>query len=127
MKLLLVDDDMFLRELTSKALKKAGYEVTLASDGGEAIKKAREEDFDLVITDILMPEKDGMDVIQEIKVMRPSIKIIAISSSGIAGHSSLLKIAEAHGSDGSLQKPFTPEQLINKISEVVLPATRLCS
>ena len=126
-KILVVDDDAFLRGLTGEALETAGYEIVVASDGAEAIKKARDENFDLVVTDILMPKRDGMDVIQEIKQTRPSLKILAISSGGAAGHVSVLQIAEANGSDGSLQKPFTPAQLLEKISEITVPATRLCT
>ena len=117
MKILLVDDDKFFLALTCKALKMAGYEVIVASDGCEAGIKMRENSLDLIITDIFMPNKDGLEVIQESKEINPKVKVIAITSGGTAGHySSFLQIAEAFGSDGSLQKPFTSEELLEKIS-----------
>ena len=120
MKILLVDDDEMFRGLASKTLAKASYQVTVASNGEEAIKKAGgEDDFDLLITDMFMPNKDGMAVIQRIKALRPSIKIIVVSSSGAAEYTSF-KIAETLGANGSLQKPFTPAQLLEKVREVTV-------
>jgi CheY-like chemotaxis protein len=127
MKILLVDDDAFLRALTCKALEKAGYEVTVAVDGGEAVKKATEDNFDLLITDIFMPVKEGLEVIQEIRAMHPAIKIIAISLDGPTGFSTFLKMAIVFGAQGCLEKPFSPEQLLAKVAEVTATAARLSS
>jgi len=119
MKVLLVDDDELFRVMISVTLKAAGYQVTVASNGDEAIKEARLDDYDLIITDIFMPNKDGMEVIQKIKAMRPAIKIIAMSSSGSAEFTSF-KIARSLGSNGSLQKPFSPAELLAKVKEVTV-------
>ena len=118
MKVLLIDDDDFFRGLVGGAMDKHGYRTTIAFDGEDAAKKMKNEDFDLVITDLFMPNKEGFEVIQEIRAIDPKIKIIAISSDGLAGFSSFLKMAQAFGANGSLQKPFSMEQLIAKIEEV---------
>jgi CheY-like chemotaxis protein len=120
MKILLVDDDELFRGLASKALEKAQHQITVASNGDEAIKAVQNGDeFDLVITDMFMPNKDGMEVIRQIKALRPSVKLIVVSSSGAAEYSSF-KIAETIGANGSLQKPFTPAQLLEKVREVTV-------
>jgi CheY-like chemotaxis protein len=118
MKILLVEDDQLLSTLIQKALSRQEYEITAAKNGNEAIEKARAESFDLIITDIFMPDKEGIEVIQEIKEIHPGIKIIAISSDGLAGRSSFLKIAEASGAHACLSKPFNPAQLVEKVSEL---------
>jgi len=115
MKILVVEDDGLFREAIKAALLRNGHDVVLAGDGDEAVQIAFSEKFDLVITDIFMPGKEGPETIQEIREMYPEIKIIAISSDGLAGRSSFLKIAEAMGANTTLQKPFTPAQLLEKV------------
>jgi CheY-like chemotaxis protein len=118
MKILLVDDDKLLRELTSKTLVQAGHHVTVASDGGEGVNKAREGKFDLLITDMFMPVKEGLEVIEEVRAIHPAIKVIAISIDGPHGASTFLKVSKAFGAQVCLEKPFTPEQLLEKVVEV---------
>ena len=119
MKILVVDDDGLFRAMTKLVLEQAGYQVTLTSDGDEAIREAQKNEFDLLITDIFMPNKDGMDVIQKLKAARPTIRIIAMSASGAAEFTSF-KVARSLGATGSLQKPFSPEQLLATVKEVTL-------
>ncbi|MDB5491836.1 MAG: response regulator, partial [Micavibrio sp.] len=116
---LLVDDDAFFREVTITALKGAGYGVIAVSDGREVVKKIQDDGFDLVITDIFMPYKDGIEVIQEIRAIHPTIKIITISSDRPTGYRSFLDVAKILGSNGSLEKPFNHEQLLSKINDVM--------
>jgi CheY-like chemotaxis protein len=118
MKILLVDDDELFRTMISRTLSKQDHNVIIANDGDGALAKAQQENFDLVITDIFMPSKEGIEVIQEIREIQPDVKIIAISSDGITTHSSFLKIAEASGADICLRKPFNPAQLLEKIAEI---------
>ena len=114
MKILFVDDDVLFREVIGRALTKSGHETTVATDGLDAIKKASCDQFDLLITDIFMPHKEGIEVIQEIKDIYPDIKIIAISSGGSAGYTSFLKIAETFGADAMHGKTVHPAQLLEK-------------
>jgi DNA-binding response OmpR family regulator len=118
MKILLVDDDELFRGALSSSLSRHGYETLIAVDGMDALEKVQHDTFDLVITDIFMPEKEGIEIIQEIRDIHPGMKIIAISSGGNVGHTSFLKIAEAMGANTSLQKPFSPESLVEKIQSL---------
>ena len=118
MKILLIEDDALFRGLISAALTNHGYKIVTAVDGEDAFQRILSESFDLVITDLFMPNKEGFEVIQELRARHPDVKIIAISSDGLAGFSSFLKMAQAFGANDSLQKPFSPEQLIEKIEEV---------
>lgn len=119
MKILLVEDDALYRSLIQKALGKNGYEITCAVDGLDAFEKMKAASFDLIITDIFLPHKEGIEVIQEIKDAYPQMKVVAISSGGQAGHTTFLKIAETVGADACLQKPFTPEQLLPLVERLI--------
>lgn len=118
MKILVVEDDKLVHEMLDSILSQQGHIIDSAYNGDEAMTKIKNDKFDLLITDILMPEKEGIEVIQEVKELDPLLKIIAISSGGHAGFTSFLRIAETFGADASLEKPFTAEQLLNKVTEV---------
>lgn len=118
MKVLIIDDDAVFRGAMSKALKRGGYETIIALDGIEATEKIQAEDPDLIVTDLFMPNKEGFELIQEIRMVDPDIKIIAISSDGLAGYSSYLKMAKAFGANAILQKPFTSDDLLATIEEL---------
>ncbi|HTK84138.1 MAG TPA: response regulator [Patescibacteria group bacterium] len=118
MKILIIDDDAVFRGAMSKALKKEKYETFIALDGMEATGIIKAENPDLIITDLFMPNKEGFELIQEVRETDPSIKIIAISSDGLAGRSSFLKMAKAFGANAVLQKPFTAEDLLATIEEL---------
>ncbi len=115
MNVLVAEDDAVWRDVIRRALAKAGFRAFLAGDGAEAMKLFAENAYDFLITDIFMPEKEGLEVIDEIRRLVPDIRILAISSSGAVGHSSYLRMAEAFGANISLQKPFTAEQLLDAI------------
>lgn len=118
MNVLLVDDDALFRNLINTALQKQGYQTSIACNGDEALKKIQEGEFDLLVTDILMPEKEGIELIQEVRLTNPKLKIIAISSGGQTGYTSFLRIAETFGADASLKKPFTADELIEKVKHI---------
>jgi CheY-like chemotaxis protein len=118
MKILLVEDDVFFCEMISTFLTKLEHDVVITRDGNEAIEKVHGSQFDLIITDILMPHKGGIDLIEEIRETHPETKILAISSGGRVGHSSFLELAETFGANAILQKPFGALQLARKIEEL---------
>jgi CheY-like chemotaxis protein len=118
MKVLIIDDDAVFRGAMSKALQRNEYNTIIAFDGLEAMEKIRNEKPDLIITDLFMPNKEGFELIQEVRLVDPAIKIIAVSSDGLAGYSSYLKMARAFGANAILQKPFTSEDLIATIEEL---------
>jgi CheY-like chemotaxis protein len=93
-KVLVIDDDSLVRDTTVRILEREGYQVVVASDGVRGLRVFRTEQPDLVITDIIMPEKEGIETIGEIRGDRPDAKIIAISVGGRIGNVDVLKIAE---------------------------------
>lgn len=115
MKVIVVEDDSLYRNLVQKILKKKGYQVEAYANGDEAIRAIRSSDFDLLVTDMVMPGTEGIELIAEIKDCRPQIKVLAVSGSGSVGRSTYLALAKAHGADAILEKPFSPDQLCEKI------------
>jgi len=119
--ILLVDDDEQFRSMLSESLSRAGYEVTEARDGNEGIQLYRDRPFDLIITDLIMPEKEGLETIQEFRRNYPEIKIIAISGGSRHGPVDYLKIAKAFGARHALAKPFTRQEILEVVAQVLEP------
>lgn len=116
---MVVEDDQSLREMLREALEKRRYTVITAADGREAIAKFRPSVVDLVITDLLMPEEDGLMVIMKVKELKDSVKVIAISGGGKAGPGSYLLFARKLGADHVFSKPFLPSELVMKVKELI--------
>ena len=114
-RILVIDDDDTVRLSVRLALEDADHLVEDAADGEKGVAMFRENPADLVVTDIFMPEKEGLETIDEIKRLRPETKIIAISGGGRMDPDDYLTIAESVGADHSLLKPFD----IEKLAEVV--------
>jgi len=117
--ILLVDDQENVREMIKTSLVRNKYTVLEASNGKEAITRFKPAVIDLVITDILMPEEDGLKVIMKMKEIKPELKIIAISGGGKAGPNNYLNLAKALGADVALTKPFSVNILLIKIKELI--------
>lgn len=110
---LLADDDKMTCQAIAGYLSKRNYDVTVVNDGLHAIQEAHKGHYNYLITDILMPEVEGIEVISDIVEHCPDTKIIAISSNGIAGHSTLLTVAKTMGAAATIQKPIRPDALID--------------
>jgi DNA-binding response OmpR family regulator len=113
--ILIVEDDKDLREMLKTSLVKRKYVVLEASNGQEAINKFKPSITDLVITDLIMPDEDGLKVIMKMREIKPGIKIIAISGGGKAGPGNYLNLARALGANEVFSKPFSMNDLIVKI------------
>jgi CheY-like chemotaxis protein len=113
--ILVVEDDKELREMLKISLIRHKYTVLEAADGKEAITHFKPSITDLVITDLIMPDEDGLKVIMKLRETKPSIKIIAISGGGKAGPGSYLNLAKALGANAVFSKPFSINDLIAKI------------
>src|SRR3954466_12047237 len=111
LRLLLVDDDDPLRALLKITLGKMGYDVVEARDGREAMAVYEKKRPDIVVTDLVMPEKDGLEMIRDLRRKHSGVKIIAISGGGRMNASGYLKMAKAMGADLVLPKPFLAEEL----------------
>lgn len=119
-KILVVDDEFQVREMISSMLKRYGYETVTASNGFDAWEKIEKDVFDLIITDLIMPEKQGMELIIELRKINPSIKIIAITGGGLLGVSDeYLEVAEHFGANKVLSKPFDYSNLIDAVKELL--------
>ena len=114
--ILVIEDESQLSELLKKMLMRDGHQVLIADDGVEGIKSFHRFNPDLIITDIIMPEKDGIEVIMEVLKENPNLPIIAISGGRRAVTADFnLDSAEMLGVKGVLQKPFTHEQLLEVV------------
>lgn len=118
-RILVIDDEEDVRALALEALASAGHEVILAADGVQGLKLQRERPADVVITDLLMPEKEGIETILDLKREFPNVKIIAISGGGKAVNKlSYLSLAGDLGADLVLTKPFDIQFLLKAVQEV---------
>jgi CheY-like chemotaxis protein len=116
---LIIDDDELFRKFLRLALVGLGFAVTEAKDGLEGIRCYKKDKFDLVITDLVMPGKEGLETIRELRQLDPTVRIIAISGGGRAGHGDYLPLARAFGAAEVMDKPFTPETLNAAITKVL--------
>jgi CheY-like chemotaxis protein len=115
-KLLVVDDEDLNRRLYSEILVAAGYSVLVAENGDDAMKILGRQAVDLVLTDLYMPEREGIETIQAIRRTLPGTRIVAMAGSG--GHV-LLRMARMLGADASLRKPIPPTELISVVHQLL--------
>jgi DNA-binding response OmpR family regulator len=120
--ILLIEDDKELRCMIRSALVRKDFNVLEADNGKEALIQFKPGIIDLVITDLLMPEEDGLEVIMKIREKKPGIKIIAISGGGKAGPGSYLNLAKGLGADAVFSKPFSIGELVSKIESLLFVA-----
>jgi DNA-binding response OmpR family regulator len=117
--LLLIEDDRELRIMLKTALIRKDFTVIEAENGKEALLQFKPGITDLVITDLIMPEEDGLKVIMKIKEKKPGIKLVAISGGGKAGPGNYLSLAKALGADAVFPKPFSIADLISKVDNLL--------
>jgi DNA-binding response OmpR family regulator len=116
--ILLIEDDIDLREAIEDVLLEHDYQVETASNGKLGLKKLQESPFDLVICDIVMPEMDGIEFLQQLTGTGYNGKTLMVSGGGRLNTVDYLMIAESLDADLTLQKPFSLEQLLNAIKEL---------
>ena len=114
--LLVVDDEPHIRLLLRQAMEQCGYDVEEAADGQEAIRRLSETTFDLVIADILMPERDGLEVIIFLRKEHPNVKVIAVSA---PGYDLFLRSAKGLGAARVFQKPFKLADITSAAEELL--------
>ncbi|MDA1099155.1 MAG: response regulator [Proteobacteria bacterium] len=119
MRVLIIDDDNLVRATLARTLLQAGHEVIEAANGNEGLLKFDGRTIDLVITDILMPEKEGLETIRELRRSNAEVKIIAISGGDRVNNLSYLSMAAAFGADDTLAKPYRLADLLAKIDAVM--------
>jgi DNA-binding response OmpR family regulator len=118
-RILLIEDNHDVRTMLHAALVDAGHTVIEAKDGQEGLALFRQAGADLVVTDILMPDKEGLAVLIELRKIRPPVKVIAMSGAGSARGVEYLDTATLLGAAKVLQKPFPIAELLAAIDEVL--------
>jgi CheY-like chemotaxis protein len=116
--ILLIDDEEAFRSVLKQVLLNAGYEVMEASNGAEGIKSFHERPANIIITDIIMPEKEGIETIIELKKAYPDVKIIAMSGGGWYGTDIDFDMAKKLGAR-TLDKPFALQELLDVVDELL--------
>ncbi len=118
MRVLVVEDDDLIREMMCDILVRAGYEVRSAAHGREGLASFAEWPDAIVVTDLIMPEVEGLDLIQQVRETNPDARIIATSGGGSVGGDCYLHLASVLGATSTLQKPFRPQQLLDAVNAV---------
>ena len=117
-KILVIDDDPAMRRVTSRALEAAGHVVSVHANGIGAVRDIEQDPPDLLITDIFMPEMEGLETIREARARQPALPIIAMSGFTL-DERDYLGIAEKFGAISSLRKPFRPAELIDLVNRLL--------
>jgi DNA-binding response OmpR family regulator len=112
-RILVIDDNRDLRDSLQLMLQQVGYDVETARDGQQAIEVQQKRPVRIVITDIFMPGKEGIETIEYFRQEWPEVKIVAMSGGGEVAKRGYLKVAADIGADAALQKPFEPQVLFS--------------
>jgi CheY-like chemotaxis protein len=116
-RVLVVDDDPEMRGAVERILSAAGYAVELAADGDQAIAAQRARPADVVITDVFMPTRDGLETIQFFHAQYPDLPIIAMTGGSPTGRmDEYLEVAKVAGARATLRKPFAAQALLDSLS-----------
>ena len=118
-RILVIDDEMSIRSLLRKVLERAGHQVAEAVDGEEGLALYRQAPTDLVITDVFMPRKDGVETIADLRRDDPEVKIIAMTAHGERESYNFLRVAEALGAAHTLEKPFAIDDVLTAVKTLL--------
>jgi DNA-binding response OmpR family regulator len=118
-KILIIDDDDLMRLTIKSTLKKFGCAVIEAENGNRGVTLFKNERPNLVITDMLMPDKEGLETISEIRAIDPKAKIIAMSGGGSSKNMKFLQLAEKMGASRIMSKPIKPDELLSAVKNLL--------
>jgi DNA-binding response OmpR family regulator len=118
-RILIIDDEPQIRSMLALMLEREGYEVVEAPDGIVGIKEYRQNPVDLIITDLIMPNKDGIGMIIDLKKEFPDVKIIAMSGGGLNKPEGYLKGAQKLGAVCTLTKPIDREEMLKAVKDIL--------
>ena len=122
MKIFIIDDDESMLQIQSALLAEAGHEIQSSTQSGSALEKIRASKPDCVITDIMMPDQDGIETVLRIKEFNANIKVIVISGGGHQRAMDFLPAAERLGADLTLKKPFKPLDVLEAVGNLLQTA-----
>jgi CheY-like chemotaxis protein len=115
-RVLIVDDEAYVRELIRDTLKMRGYALELASDGAAALERLERSEFDLVLTDVVMPGIEGFELLRRVKKLHPGVKVVILT--GFSRHHDISEFL-LHGADEYLSKPFQVHELLETVARVL--------
>lgn len=113
--ILIIDDEESLRDAMRRNLQRSGYHVAEASEGRQALQQLASTSVDLVLIDIFMPGKEGLETIRELRRSHPDLPVIAMSGGGSKGMVDVLRVAKLLGARRTLLKPFTGQELVDAV------------
>ncbi|MCK5064277.1 MAG: response regulator [Candidatus Fermentibacteraceae bacterium] len=119
--ILIVDDDTMVRTMLVNVFQRDNYSTFEAADGQSALRIYKDEAIDIVITDIVMPEMEGIETIRELRRINPDAKIIAFSGGGSLSPDGYLKIAASMGANYTFAKPFEINELKEAVKKLLVP------
>ena len=118
-RILVIDDEVQVRAMLRHTLEREGYKVVDAPDGKAVMRLCREQQVDLVIADLIMPEMEGIETIMELRREFPGVKIIAISRGGHVGPEAYLRMARSLGARRTFTKPFERNEMLEAVRQLV--------
>lgn len=118
-RILVIDDDPVVRGMLVDMLQREGYEVVEAEDGRAGMRVFHEQPTALVITDVVMPEQEGLETLMQLRQSATPVKVMAISGGGRVGPDAYLTSARTLGADAILAKPFGREELLDAVSRLL--------
>lgn len=116
---LVIEDDTLLLSAMVEWLKTAGYRVMAAADGARGLDLFRQMTADVVVTDIIMPEREGIETLMAVKAVAPATRVLAISGGGRVQAGDVLTLARSLGADAVLAKPFRREALLDTVAGLI--------
>lgn len=123
MQILIIDDEAQVRHMLRGVLENEGYRVVEAANGREGLRMQHRTPSNLVITDILMPEMEGLETIRELRHQWPDVKVLAVSGASQKLGLDLLYVAKEFGATHMLQKPFSMSEMLKLISTMLNPSS----
>jgi len=120
--ILIIEDEVQVRKLTRQMLELEGLDVIEAGDGDSGLRAFTENEVDLIITDIIMPGKEGIETILELRRENPEVKIIAMSGGGRMGPDGYLELAKKFGANRTFRKPFDRIELVQAVRDLLASA-----
>jgi CheY-like chemotaxis protein len=118
-KILVIDDDQPIRQTIRRILERQGHEIAEAVEGEEGMRLFRSGDFDLVVTDLVMPGQEGIETILALREESPTVPILAVSGGLSVSKTGPLEDAEALGANASLAKPFAAQELMEVVESLL--------
>jgi len=120
-RILVIDDDEQIRALLGQILERAGYQVAEASNGSAGLTAFRAQPADLVITDLIMPEQEGIETMLALRREFPNTRVMAISGGGKNNSRDYLPIARQLGACCTLAKPFSRQEILHAVQQALAP------